>query len=558
MVRRVAIGVVGAALALAACSGSAKPAHLANGSAAPTPTASSVTASGAAGTGAAGTGAAGTTAPATIPSSPAGVPPVSASSPAPVRPATLVWGKCSYPLPSGTAPLNRADQCSSLQVPLDYSNPGGSKITLAMIRLPSTGTKAQRVGSLLINPGGPGGSTIDSFDNPLTQELSTTLRQHFDVVGWDPRGVGHSTPAIACTQGAQADRLNADSPDITTAAGQAQLQADTQEEIKACVANSGAALLQHIGTTDAARDMDAIRIAVGDRKLSYLGYSYGTLLGATYASEFPANVRALVLDGAVDPSLDNVTGNEVQAAGFESSLKAFLADCQSRGSKCSWHPRGDLLTAFRSLMTSIAATSLPTQEKGRVLTSTLALNGVAASLYSRDSWMYLEEGLSSAASGDGTVLLELSDDLTDRSASGHYSNLDASLVAVDCKDDYQPSGLGPVMASYKRMLVSAPDFATFALSELECGEWPFKPTSQPKLVVNGAPPILVVGGTGDPATPLSEARGLSAALPGSRLLVRDGEGHTSYGSSSCVRAAADAYLLDPSVLPPVGKVCPSN
>lgn len=548
-------GLAFAAMVLSACSGSSPSAHLGTGPASPAPADSSTidplpTASV---TGSPGVDvpSAGASARSAGGGTPTAVPGASAASAAPAS--ALRWGRC------GEAGLARADQCSSLQVPLDWSHPAGAKITLALIRLRSSGTAAQRIGSLLVNPGGPGGSTIDSFDNPLTDELSATLREHFDVVGWDPRGVGHSTPAIACLSDAEADRLNAaDPPDVTTPGGQATLQAETQEEIKACVAKSGAALLAHVGTLDAAHDMEAIRVAIGDSGLSYLGYSYGTFLGATYAAEFPRSVRALVLDGAVDPALDNPTGTEVQAVGFESALKAFLADCASRGSACAWHPAGDLLTAFRAQLTALARAPATTREKGRVLNATLALNGVAAALYSRDSWSYLEEGLAAAATGDGTTLLELSDSLTDRDEAGHYSNLDAALTAVDCRDDYQPTGFAPVIASYDRLRRSAPDFAVLALSEFECGEWPYRPTAQPKLVVTGVAPILVIGGTGDPATPLSEARGLAGALPGSRLLVRAGEGHTSYGSSSCVRAAADAYLLNPKVLPPVGKVCPSD
>jgi len=477
-------------------------------------------------------------------------PAVAAAGPQPVaRP-----GVVGAPLRFGACPGQqaRADQCAVLTVPLDRSHPEARAVGLQVVRRPASG--APRIGSLVLNPGGPGGSAVADFDSLLGQ-LSPVLRERFDVVGVDPRGVGSSAP-VRCLDGPAADAANASSPDPLTPDGLVELQRVARGVAAACQQRSGD-LLPFVGTADAARDLDDLRAALGDPGLTYLGYSYGTQLGATYAAMFPTKVRALVLDGAVDPTLDPLSATEVQARGFETALQAFLADCQRRRGDCAWDPGGDLLAAYRAVTARIAAAPLATRDPLRPLTSSLALTGVAAALYSRDTWPYLEQALAAAARGDGGTLLALSDVLDERHPDGTYSSLQASNIAVSCRDVSAPLGTAPYVASYRRLQRSAPDFADLALSGYVCAVWPARPTAPPApLAVRGAPPLLVVGTTGDPATPLSEAVGLVRLLPGSVLLTRDGEGHTGYGASACVRGHADAYLLDPAVLPPAGTVCP--
>jgi len=480
-------------------------------------------------------------------SAPAGSTPTPPPPPPNGAAAALAWGGCP-------GKQDKSDQCVRLAVPLDRSAPAGRKIDLALIRRPA-GDRGHRLGSLLLNPGGPGGSTVQEFDG-LTSQLSPVLRERFDVVGFDPRGVGSSSP-VQCLQGKELDALSASSPDPLTPTGVAEVERDARVQVQACSRRSGD-LLPFVGTADAARDMDDIRAAVGDDRLTYLGYSYGTLLGATYASLFPRKVRALVLDGAVDPGLGPIEATEVQAVGFETALQTFLADCQRRRSTCGWDPGGDLLARYRALAARIAAAPLPTGDQARPLTASLALTGVAAALYSRDSWTYLEQGLAQADRGNGRVLLALADFLNERAEDGTYSSLVASNTAVNCRDESAPRGTAPYVQSYRRLQRTAPDFAALALSGYVCAIWPARqPASPAPLTVRGAPPLLVVGSTGDPATPFSEAQALTKRLPGSVLLTRQGEGHTGYGASACVRAKVDAYLVDPAALPPAGTICPS-
>ncbi len=458
---------------------------------------------------------------------------------------SLAWAHCE-------GVHAKTDTCALLAVPLDRAHPART-IDLHLIRRVAS-DRGRRVGALLLNPGGPGGSTVDEFDG-LADGLSAVLRQRFDVVGWDPRGVGASSP-VRCLDGKGLDRFTAASGDPTTPDGLATLTRTAQLEADACQAKSGD-LLPFVGTVDVAKDVDDIRAALGEARLTYLGYSYGTLLGATYASLFPTRVRALVLDGAVDPGLGPIQGAEVQAVGFQSALETFLADCSRRGSSCAWHPGGDLRAHYRALLAHISAAPLPTGSD-RPLTQALAITGVAAALYSRDSWTYLEQGLAAADGGDGHVLLALADFLDERDKNGNYSNLLDALNAVNCRDEQSPTGTAPYVASYRRLLATAPDFAAFGFGGYVCAIWPARPASPPVPVhADGIPPVLVVGSTGDPATPLSEAVGLTARLSGARLLTRRGEGHTGYDSSACVRGHVDAYLLDPVTLPAVGTTCPS-
>lgn len=483
-------------------------------------------------------------------SSPAASARARASAAPPALGAPLRWGSCAG---VGSAQHVGGDQCAVLAVPLDRSASAGPTLGLQLIRRPASST-GSRVGSLLINPGGPGGSTVKEFDD-LVGQLSPALRARFDIVGFDPRGVDSSDP-VRCLDDKGLDRLLASSPDPLTPAGLAELQSQARSFAAACEQHSGDRL-PFVGTVDAAKDIDAIRAAVGDERLTYLGFSYGTLLGATYASLFPTRVRALALDGAVDPGLGPIQGSEVQARGFQQALESFLADCQQRGRRCAWAPGGDLLQRYRELTARIARSPLPTGDAARPLTPSLALTGVAAALYNRDSWTYLEQGLASADRGDGRVLLALSDFLNERDRDGHYSSLVPSNTAVSCRDESAPLGTQPYVDSYRRLLQSAPDFATLATSGITCAVWPARPSSPPPpLVVAGAPPLLVVGSTGDPATPFVEAQALTALLPGSVLLTRRGEGHTGYAASDCVRTAVDSYLLD-RTLPAAGTVCGS-
>jgi pimeloyl-ACP methyl ester carboxylesterase len=483
---------------------------------------------------------------AAVSTSPSGV-----SSAAPASASPVAWERC----PAGFDISSKA-QCAILRVPLDRSGKVSGEVPLQLARR-SAGKPAQRIGSLLLNPGGPGASTVDSFDF-LYDQLSATIRDRFDIVGWDPRGVGHSAP-VRCVDDRTLDRLLAASPDLHTTEGLQQVQTDAQTYVKGCERRSGK-LLPFIGTLDTAKDMDAVRTAVGDDKATFLGFSYGTELGYAYASLFPERVRALVLDGAVDPTLSLLDHGRSQTIGFQKALDAFLADCASSRS-CAWKLTGDAHAAYRELKDKVQASPLPARDTSRVLTESLFVAGVAAALYSKDSWQYLQQGLEAARNGDGTVMLFLSDQLTGRHDDGTYDNLQDAFTTISCRDEPVPDGLKPWLDAAAALKPQAPDFAeegTVAPTGpgYPCSLFTSRPAAAALPPSITAPPALIVGTTGDPATPFAEAQGMTKAYAGSVLLTRKGEGHTGYGDSACVRKHADRFLLE-QVLPPAGTVCTS-
>jgi pimeloyl-ACP methyl ester carboxylesterase len=460
----------------------------------------------------------------------------------------LAWGACA-------SSAQRGYQCATLQVPLDHGDTSGRSIGIALIRARATDS-TRRIGSLLINPGGPGESTVNDFSGYLGQ-LSSTLRARFDVIGFDPRGVGNSAP-VQCLQGPALEQyIGLDAEPQTPAETNTTLTA-AQKFVAACTANAGSEL-PYLSTEQTARDMDDIRAAVGDSQLTYLGFSYGTFLGAQYADLFPTKVRALVLDGALDPTIPTLQSATIQAQGFENVLKAFLADCQAQGRACAFQPGGDLLTGYRGLMEKLRTQPpLPTQLSGRRLLPGEAQLGALTALYSKQTWPVLAQALQQAANGDGTTLLRLADLYTNRRDDGTYDNSTAANVAINCRDYPSPTDPQAYVAAAKAAEQVAPDFAELdVLGGVTCAYWPVHATKQPgPLTAAGAPPIVVVGTTNDPATPYSEAQSLAKQLSSGVLLTRKGDEHTAYGDSTCVQNYADTYLTQLTP-PPAGTVCQS-
>lgn len=442
------------------------------------------------------------------------------------------------------------DQCGTLEVPLDYADPGGRKIGLALARIPATGTK---IGSLLTNPGGPGASGIDELDY-IASLLSPSVLAHFDIVSWDPRGVDRSAP-VTCATGPELDQYIHLNPAPTTQAGFNALVAASEAFDKGCEAMSGS-LLPYVGTINTARDLDEIRAAVGDAKLNYFGFSYGTFLGATYADLFPTHIRAMVLDGALNPDADPITSVIDQAVGFDQELASFFAYC-SGSAFCAWQPGGNLTTAYNALIARITAHPLP-GGGGRTLGPGEAFLGIANELYDQATWPDLASGLAAAESGDGTALLESSDDYTDRSSNGTYGNEIEANNAISCVDDPWPRNPAVIEQAGVTARQEAPEFGVADLyGSIACSFWPAPPTSVPHVITAaGSPPIVVVGSTGDPATPYADAEALASQLHNGVLLTRVGEGHTGYRSSACVRTYVNAYLVDLTV-PPKGIRCPT-
>lgn len=434
-------------------------------------------------------------------------------------------------------------ECARLVVPLDYADPGGTTIEISVNRRPA-GSDSKRIGSLLVNPGGPGASGLD-FARAGPGIVSESLLERYDLVGFDPRGVGESTP-VTCLTDAETDTyLAADgSPDTPT---EEQRLVDLAKQFGERCAERSGDLLGHVSTVEAVRDIDVLRAVLGDERLTFLGKSYGTDLGATYAELFPDRVGRLVLDGALDPTLTSTALNKGQALGFERALTAFVDDCLGR-SRCPLPGgRARALAAVDELLDDIDRRPLDA-EPGRPLTQGLAMLGVAFGLYDEGFWSGLRDGLDQAMQGDGSTLLVLADLYASRDRSGRYEgNAIAAQYAVNCLDRPEESKILVVRATADRLEGEAPVFGAYlAWSSLPCGFWPAPATSQPHAVrAEGAPTIVVVGTTRDPATPYSWAVALADQLASGRLLTFEGDGHTAYHhGNQCVDRAVDRFFLE--------------
>jgi pimeloyl-ACP methyl ester carboxylesterase len=455
-----------------------------------------------------------------------------ASSPSPAlpTPSSIAWSDCA-----------NGFQCGSLTVPLDYANPAKDSIKIALVRKRAT-DPAQRIGSLLINPGGPGASGIEFLRGSVS--ALTNLNKRFDLVGFDPRGVGQSSP-VRCLDATQEAAYNALDP-VLDDPQEKQAAIDADKQFGEGCQQMSARILPYVDTISAAKDMDLMRAALGDAKLTYLGFSYGTFLGATYAGLFPTHIRALSLDGVVDPKLSANDAAITQAAGFEADLQAFLADCRSRAS-CTFARGGDPGAKLNALMQRIDQNPIPVGN--RLLTRGLAIIGIAYPLYDQALWEALDQGLTAAYQGNGSILLRLSD-----LYFGEFS-LDAFIV-IECLDRPSPTDVAAYDALGPAFAKASPTFGpAFQYSNLQCAYLGVKATGhEGPISADGAPPILLVGGTNDPATPYSWAQSLHQQLTSSVLLTRSGNGHTSYGASVCSQRAEDAYLIS-LTLPAEGTVC---
>ncbi|HEX4788519.1 MAG TPA: alpha/beta hydrolase [Actinospica sp.] len=444
-------------------------------------------------------------------------------------------------------------QCSELTVPLDYAQPAGASIQLAVVRK-QAGNQAHRLGSLVVNPGGPGGSGLTYATSGDVADNAVLAR--YDLVGFDPRGVGKSDP-VSCLTDSQMDQFVDTPPDPATPAELAKAEQESQLFARQCEAKSGA-LLAHVGTVDAARDVDVLRAALGDKKLTYLGKSYGTFLGATYAQEFPQNAGRLVLDGAIDPSLTAEQENLTQAASFDKELHLFLADCAGQ-TDCPFGST-DPNAAFTRLKTWVDGldTHPITGDGTRKLDEAYALTGISVAMYDQGWWPDLRIALASALKGDGSTLLRMADAYNDRQ-NGHYvDNEVAANYAVNCVDHPdEATSVGQIQQELPAFEKAAPFFGPMVdWSSLSCAYWKAKPTDSPHAIrAAGTAPILVVGTTNDPATPYAWAEHLAAQLAGGRLLTMNGDGHTAYRrGSACIDSAVDGYFLT-GALPASGTVC---
>ncbi len=442
--------------------------------------------------------------------------------------------------------------CGTTDVPRDYADPGAGQYELFLLRAIST-EQRDRIGSLVVNPGGPGASGVDTAIG-LSLSLPLEILARFDIVGFDPRGVGFSAP-VECLSDSFKDELNAAEP-TPRSAQEIDDALDLSVEIgDVCEAKYGDDL-GNFNTTYTARDLDRLREALGDEQLTYLGYSYGTTLGSTYAELFPDRVRALVLDGAVDPSEDDLASAEGQAAGFEQAFDAFAADCIAQGGGCpaAPDPRGLVYQLLDQAEVSPIPSSGP---GGRIATDGLVFTGVLGALYSQSAWPRLAQGLADARGGDSAAILALADGYSRRRADGSYPNLTDANIAINCGDSDQTFTRNEVIGYIGEWDIRYPLFgAALASGLFTCSAWQARRVPLPARDAAGSAPILVVGTEGDPATPYEGAVTMADQLEAGVLLTWEGEGHTAFPQTSCITDAVVGYLID-LVVPPDGTTCPA-
>jgi pimeloyl-ACP methyl ester carboxylesterase len=446
----------------------------------------------------------------------------------------LTWKKC-----------RDTDECSRLTVPLDYAHPDGRTIRLSLLKMPARDAR-HRIGSLVVNPGGPGASGVD-YAARGASSFGPELLSSFDIVGFDPRGVGLSTP-LRCEGTRALDTLIASDPDPDTPAETAYSDGLLQRLGRDCLKESGA-LVRHMSTVEVAKDLDVLRAALGDRRLSFFGASYGTFIGATYAQLFPGHVGRMVLDGALDPSLSTLQLSLVQAKGFEVALRAYVGACVGRGG-CFLGGSVDAGTRrIREFLDAVEKQPLP-GSGGRDLEVGNALVGIWLPLYYKSYWPILDSALKAAFDGDGAQLLMLADAYVSRGRDGYKGNGIEALYAVNCLDHDDGIASSDLAPYEPRFLKASPTFGrVFAYGLTACESWPVHTgrAGEP-IEAKGAPPILVVGTTRDPATPLVWAESLAEQLDSGVLVKRDGDGHTGYRAGNrCVDSTVEAYLVQGKV-----------
>jgi pimeloyl-ACP methyl ester carboxylesterase len=421
-------------------------------------------------------------------------------------------------------------------------------IPTSVVVVPARDT-AERIGSLLVNPGGPGESGVQFVEDDFS--IFETLNERFDIVGFDPRGTT-GPDAVACVGTDALDHDIEQDPLVSgSPTAEADLIASTLAFDDGCRLHSGW-LLPYLGSVNAARDMDALRAALGDAQLTYFGFSYGTALGATYASLFPTHIRAMVLDGDIDPALSYVQQSIQQGASFEASYEEFVSQCQAEAG-C---PLGSDPDAVITNLLGLLATHPVQAPDGQTVGRGTAIDALVAAMYDPGTWSGVYAALADAANGNVAPLQTLVDSYTGRGPQG-YAPVTNAEVAINCADHSVPEELADYDATALSVDRTEPHFGQDEIySVLTCAYWPAHGPAPAPLDVTAAPPILLVGATHDPATPYAWSVALQQQISGSVLLTRDGYGHTSFVFSGCVQAAVDAYL-DDLTLPAPGTTCAS-
>ena len=466
------------------------------------------------------------------------------------RPGTPIqWGPCKA-APSETAHIPAGAECGMLSVPVDYTKPDGDVAQIALIRFKATG---QKIGSLVVNPGGPGESGVEAATT-MAPTLPDSVRERFDLVGFDPRGVANSTPAAWCNSDEDNDRLRADPIVDYTQEGVDHIEKENKEFVQRCVDKMGQEFLANLGTANVAKDLEGIRVSLGDDKLTYLGYSYGTRIGALYAEEYPDKVRAMILDGAVDPNADQIEEEIRQAAAFQKAFDNFAADCANSPDCPLGTDPAKAVDVYKSMVEPLVEHPAKTKDP-RGLSYSDAIVGTILPLYSPNLWRHLTQALSELKDGRGDTMLAMADLYMGRDAQGHYNNSTDVRVAVNCMDKPHITDRATVVDEDRRTREAAPfmSYGHFTgLAPLDaCAFWPIPATGdQHEIKVTGLPPILVVSTTNDPATPYKAGVDLAAQLVGT-LLTFDGTQHTVvFQGNNCIDEIAAKYLVDVTVPPP--------
>ncbi|MCW2689885.1 MAG: tripeptidyl-peptidase Serine peptidase family [Mycobacterium sp.] len=466
----------------------------------------------------------------------------------------LQWGPCQTTPPSDASRVPAGAECSQLAVPVDYSKPDGDVARLALIRFKATGNK---IGSLVINPGGPGESGVQAAAS-LLSAVPQPVRERFDLVGFDPRGVGSSTRAVWCNSDADNDRLRADPQVDYSPAGVAHIESETKAFVARCENKMGKEFLANVGTVNVVKDLDALRAALGDPKLTYLGYSYGTRIGSAYAEAFPQNVRAMVLDGAVDPNADPVEADIRQAAAFQRAFNDYAADCATVPTCPLGTDPTKAVDLYRSMVDPLVSKPAKTDDP-RGLSYSDAIVGTILPLYSPNLWRHLTQGLNELKNGTGNTMLALADLYMGRDADGHYNNSTDVRVAVNCVDQPPVTDKAKVVEEDRRTREVAP-FMSYGQFTGDapmgtCSFWPVPPSSTPhEISVKGMPPVLVISTTNDPATPYQAGVDLAKQLGGT-LVTFNGTQHTVvFQGNPCIDNIASKYLVD-MTLPPPNTTC---
>jgi pimeloyl-ACP methyl ester carboxylesterase len=449
---------------------------------------------------------------------------------------------------------NDTYECARLEVPLDYENPDGRTAQIALLRVPARGEPGIRIGSLLLNPGGPGLPGMWHATDIAQKLTDSPVTERFDLIGFDPRGVGASTPALDCWTDAERE------PGVTNFGlwGENYTEEDTRQLYEQCAERSGGAdVLAHVGTRDVVRDMDVLRAVLGDEQLTFFGISYGTRLGVVYAETFPQNVRALVLDGPVDPTTGTTERRLVQFESFQESFENFAAFC-AQNSDCPLGTDPAQATAvFQQLVQPLFDKPITTTD-GRKLTHVDAVTGVMFALNIEMIWPQLIQGIAELEAGRGDFLMAMRDVSAGRNPDGSYSNFGDALTTIDCLDEerYTPEQQTAMM---RGIYAAAPfiDTGRPVAARNLCEHWPVQPTLGYPYAQNieGLPQTLVVASTQDSATPYSGGISLAETL-GASLLTVEGKQHgvVFVAGNACVDTIAADYLINLE-LPDEGTTC---